>query len=159
PPVKRRGAKSGNIAIVFVMAKGGDRENQPATANEFLGPLTASIYKNGAGLSVKGLAYRPEDVDRTVRELSKKNSPYALIVKSTLFLSQLAPYNGLEIYEANGSLELIDTDTGKTILTDHISRQRGFGNTRDQARRNAVRSAAEGVSNSFILKLVADAYE
>jgi len=158
-PVKKRGAKSGNIAIVFVVAKGGDGENQTATANEFLGPFTTAIYKSGVGLSVKGLAQRPEDADKIVRELSKKNSPYALIVKSTLSLSQLAPYNGLEIYEANGSLELIDTDTGKTILTDHISRRRGFGNTHDQARRNALKSAAEGISDSFILKLVADAYE
>jgi uncharacterized caspase-like protein len=158
-PVKRRGAKSGNIAIVFVMVKGGDGENQTATANEFLGPLTTSIYKSGVGLSVKSLAQRAQDADKIVRELSKKSSPYALIVKSTLSLSQLAPYNGLEIYEANGSLELIDTDTGKTILTYHISRRRGFGNTHDQARRNALKSAAEGVSDSFILKLVADAYE
>jgi hypothetical protein len=141
------------------MAKGGDSENQTATANEFLGPFTTSIYKSGVGLSVKGLAQRPEDADKIVRELSKKNSPYALIVKSTLSLSQLAPYNGLEIYEANGSLELIDTDTGKTIFTDHISRRRGFGNSHDQARRNALKSAAEGISDSFILKLVADAYE
>jgi hypothetical protein len=159
PPVKRRGAKSGNIAIVFVMAKGGDGENQTATANEFLGPFTTSIYKSGVGLSVKGLAQRPEDAEKLVRELSKKNSPYALIVKSTLYLSQLAPYNGLEIYEANGSLELIDTDTGKTIVTDHISRRRGFGNSNDQARRNALKSAAEGISDSFILKLVSDSYE
>lgn len=159
PLVRRRGAKSGNIAIVFVMAKGGDGENQTATANEFLGPFTTSIYKSGVGLSVKGLAQRPEEADKIVRELSKKNSPYAMIVKSTLSLSQLAPYNGLEIYEANGSLELIDTDTGKIILTDQISRRRGFGNTHDQARRNALKSAAEGISDSFILKLVADAYE
>ena len=158
-PVKKRGAKSGNIAIVFVMAKSADRENQIATANEFLGPLTTAIYKNGADLSVKGLAHRPDEAENIVRELTKKSSPYALIVKSTLSLSQLAPYNGLEIYEANGSLELIDTDTGKTILTDHISRRRGFGNTHDQARRNALKSAAEGVSDSFILKLVADAYD
>ena len=159
PPVKRHGAKSGNIAIVFVMSRDGEGENQTATANEFLGPFTASIYKSGVGLSVKGLASRPEDVDKIVRELSKKISPYALIVKSTLSLSQLAPYNGLEIYEANGSLELIDTDTGKTILTDHISRQRGFGNSHDQAQRNALKSAAEGISDSFIRRLVADAYE
>ena len=152
-PVKRHGAKSGNIAIVFIS------ENQTATANEFLGPFTSSIYKSGAGLSVKGLAHKPEDADKVVRELSKKSSPYALIVKSILSLSQLAPYNGLEIYEANGSLELIDTDTGKTILTDHISRRRGFGNSNDQAQRNALKSAAEGVSDSFIRKLVADAYE
>jgi hypothetical protein len=158
-PLKRRGAKSGNIAIVFVMAKGGDGGNQTATANEFLGPFTASIYKSGVGLSVKGLAQRPEDVDQIVRDLSKKNSPYALIVKSTLSLSQLTPYNGLEIYEASGSLELIDTDTGKTIFTDQISRRRGFGNSNDQARRNALKNAAEGISDSFILKLVADAYE
>ena len=159
PPVKRRGAKSGHIAIVFVMAKGGDGENQTATANEFLGPFTSSIYKSGVGLSVKGLAQRPEDADKVVRELTKKSSPYALIVKSTLSLSQLAPYNGMEIYEANGLLELIDTDTGRTILTDPISRRRGFGNSNDQARRNALKSAAEGISDSFILKLVADSYE
>ncbi len=158
-PIKRRGAKSGNIAVVFVVAKGADGENETALGNEFLGPLSTSIYKSGVGLSVEGLSSKLEDADKKVRELSKKSSHYALIVKSTLSLSNLAPYNGLEIYEANGSVELIDTDTGKIILTDHISRRRGFGNSHDQARRNALKSAAEGVSESFIRKLVADAYD
>jgi hypothetical protein len=106
---------------------------------------------------VKGLSCRPEEADKSVRNLSKKSSPYALIVKTFLSLSQLAPYNGLEIYEANGSVELIDTETGKTILTDSILRKRGFGNTHDQARRNALKNAAESISDSFIKKLLANA--
>jgi uncharacterized caspase-like protein len=156
-PVKTRGAKSGNIAIVFAITRGGDSQNQMATANEFIAPLTSSIFKSNAGLSVKGLAHQPEEIEKIVRELSKKSSPYALIVKSTLTLSQLAPYNGLEICEANGSVELIDTDTGKIIFTDNISRKRGFGNSHDQARRNALKTAAEGVSESFINKIAASA--
>ena len=156
-PVKRRGEKSGNIVIVFAMTKGGEGGMQTETANEFIAPLTTSIFNSSQGINVKGMARRPEDIDEAVRELSKKSSPYALVVKTTLSLSQLAPYNGLEIYEANGSLELIDTDTGKIIFTDTISRRRGFGNSDDQARRNALKNAAEGVSNSFINKLAANA--
>jgi uncharacterized caspase-like protein len=155
-PIKRRGAKSGNIVIVFAMSKGGG-SGQTEVANEFIGPLTTSISNSDPGISVKGVAQRLENVDEAVREFSKTTSPYALIVKTTLSLSQLAPYNGLEIYEANGSVELIDTDTGKIIFTDTISRKRGFGNSDDQARRNALKTAAESVSDSFIKKLAANA--
>lgn len=154
-PVKRRGAKSGNIAIVFVVTSGGGSDNQ--TANEFIAPLATSIFNSDPGISVKGGAYKPEDAEKIVREFSKKTSPYALIVKTTLSLSELASYNGLEICEANGSLELIDTDTGKVIFTDNISRKRGFGNSHDQARRNALKNAADGVSDLFIRKLAANA--
>ena len=156
-PVRRRGAKSGNIAIVFVMTNGGRTETQTETANEFIAPLATSIFNSGPGINVKSGAYKPDEADRMVREFSKKTSPYALIVKTTLSLSQLAPYNGLQICEANGSLELIDTETGKVIFTDNISRKRGFGNSDDQARRNALKNAADGVSDLFIKKLAANA--
>jgi hypothetical protein len=160
PPVlaRKRGAKSGNVVIVFVMLKGGgsDFTSNQSTSDEFIGPFAAALSKSS--LSVTGLVENPRDVAKTINNLRGKSTIYALILKTTLSLSDLAPYNGLDVCEANGSLELIDSDTGKTIARENVSRVRGFGNSQDQARRNALKNAADGVSGSFIQAVAANAY-
>lgn len=159
PPTitRRRGAKSGNVAIVFVLLKGGggDFSTNQATSDEFIGPFAAVLSKTS--LSVTGLWESPRDVTKTINGLRGKSSVYALVIKATLSLSDLAPYNGLDVSEANGSLELIDSDTGRVITRENVSRVRGFGNSQDQARRNALKNAADGVSESFIKQVAANA--
>ena len=156
-PIKKHGAKSGNVAIVFVLLKGGgsDFNTNQATNDEFIGPFAAALSKNS--LSVTGLTENARDVAKTINNLRGKSAIYALIVKTTISLSDLAPYNGLEVCEANGSLELVDTDTGKIIARENVSRVKGFGNSQDQARRNALKNAADGVSDSFIKQVIANA--
>ena len=156
-PIRKRGPKSGNVVIVFVLLKdgGSDGTVNQATSDEFIGPLAAALSKSG--LSVTGLWESPRDVARTINNLRSKSSIYALIVKATFSLSELAPYNGLDVSEANGSLELIDSDTGRVIARENVSRVRGFGNSQDQARRNALKNAADGVSAAFIEQVAANA--
>jgi hypothetical protein len=156
-PIKKHGAKSGNVAIVFVLLKGGtgDFSTNQATSDEFIGPFAAALSKSS--LSVAGLWESPRDITKTINNLRSKSAIYALIVKATFSLSELAPYNGLDVSEANGSLELIDSDSGKVIARENISRVRGFGNSQDQALRNALKNAADGVSESFIKQVAANA--
>jgi hypothetical protein len=159
PPmiIRKRGAKSGNVVVVFVLLKGGgsDLIGNQATSDEFIGPFAAALSKSS--LSVTGLMENPRDVAKTINNLRGKSAIYALIVKTTLSLSDLAPYNGLEVCEANGSLELLDADNGKVIARENVSRVKGFGNSQDQARRNALKNAADGISDSFIKQVIANA--
>jgi hypothetical protein len=154
---RNRGAKSGNVAVVFVMLKGGgnDFTTNQATSDEFIGPFAAALSKRG--LSVTGLMENPRDVAKTINNLRGKRAIYALIVKATISLSDLAVFEGMEVFEANGSLELIDADSGRVIARENISRVRGFGNSQDQAQRNALKTVADLVSGSFIGQVVANA--
>lgn len=155
-PSRKRSSQSGNVAIVVILLKGGstDERSNQATANEFIFPFTAAL----SGLrTINGLAVNSRDASKIIGNL-RKNGVDALIIKATLSLSDLPPYNGLDVSEANGGLELIDSDSGRVLTVANISRVRGFGNSQDQARRNALKNAADGVSVSFIQAVVANAY-
>ncbi len=156
-PTKMRGAKSGSVVIVLGLLKGGggDFINNLTIADEFIGPLATPVLKNR--LSVTGLSTNPREITKTIENLRSKRSIYAVIIRAILSLSDLEPYNGLDISEANGSLELIDSDSGRVIARENISRVRGFGNSQDQARRNALKNAADGVPESFIKQVAANA--
>jgi hypothetical protein len=43
------------------------------------------------------------------------------------------------------------------MAMENVSRVRGFGNSQDQARRNALKNTADGVSDSFIKQIAANA--
>jgi hypothetical protein len=154
---RKRGAKSGNVVIVFsfLKAAGGDFTDNQATSEEFIGPLAAALSKNS--LSVTGVWENSRDATKAINNFKSRHAIYALVIKATLSLSDLAPYNGLDVSEANGSLELIYADSGRVISRENISRVRGFGNSQDQARRNALKNAADGVSESFIKQVAANA--
>jgi hypothetical protein len=150
-------AKSGSVVIVLGLLKsgGGDSSNDLTIADEFIGPLAAPLVKNR--LNVTGLSTNPREITKTIENLRGKRSIYAVIIRAILSLSDLEPYNGLDISEANGSLELIDSNSGRVIARENISRVRGFGNSQDQARRNALKNAGDGVPESFIKKVAANA--
>jgi uncharacterized caspase-like protein len=156
-PTKRRGAKSGNVIILFSsyrVTAGGFTDNH-AISDEFIGPLAAALSKRS--LNVTGQWAYSREADKILRNLGSKSAIYALVIKGTFSLSDLAPYNGLDVSEANGSLELIDSDSGRVIARENLSRVRGFGNSQDQARRNALKNAADGVSESFMKQVVSNA--
>lgn len=153
--VKKRGAKSGNVAVVMILLKGTSQNEESihVLGNEFSLPLTAAL----SGLRrVNVLVENPRDVAKVISSL-RKNGEDALIVKATLSLNDLAPFNELNVSEANGGLELIDSDNGRVIGVENILRVRGFGNSQDQARRNALKNSAEGVSKQFIKQVITEA--
>jgi tetratricopeptide (TPR) repeat protein len=77
--------------------------------------------------------------------------PVALLVEVTFeSLEDLPQYQELFVSKVTGRIEIIDTDNNKTIGEERFDQVRGFGNTQEQARRNALRSAAEGISESFL---------
>lgn len=150
-PIKKRGTRSGNVVIMFALSEGNPRDIASkkillAFSNEFADPLAALLSKAGLSAAVADLNLRKPDT-----------KPYAVILLVTLSFSDMAPYNGLDVAEVNGSIQALDTDGGKTIARYTISRIRGFGNSEDQARRNALKNAAEEVSDSFIKQVAANA--
>lgn len=76
--------------------------------------------------------------------------PVALIFNVTIqVLEDMPQYQGMFISKVSGFIEIIDTANNKTIGIERFSEVRGFGNTQDQARRNALKNAGEGISSSF----------
>jgi hypothetical protein len=148
---KKRGAKSGRVVITFALSERTVRDTLNtnllwAISNEFTDPFAAALSKEGLSVTVPGLQAKKLDA-----------SPFAIIVLTSLSISDLSPYNGLNVAEVNGSLQAIDTDSTRSIRFN-ISRIRGFGNSQDQARRNALKNAADGVSEWFIKQVAANAY-
>jgi tetratricopeptide (TPR) repeat protein len=77
--------------------------------------------------------------------------PVALLVEVVFdSLEDMPQFNGLFVSKVSGHIEVIDTDNNKTVTSEKFDQVRGFGNTQDQARRNALRSAAEGLSEVFL---------
>lgn len=154
-PQNQPTAKSVSLATLYVL-QGGEKDPNAylSTANEFRVPFDNALRRSGYAVIVSALLETPGEARRAINNL-KRRDYYTFIVKASLSLSDLAPYNGLNICEANGSLELIDVRSGKVIAGDSISRIRGFGNSQDQARRNALKNAADGVSESFIKQVAA----
>jgi uncharacterized caspase-like protein len=152
---KRRPAQSGNVSIVVVLLKGGSSNEiaNQAIANEFIFPFLSTL----SGLHmIDGMAVNASEAPKIINNL-RRNGINALIIKATLTLTDLAPYNGLDVCEANGGVELIDSDTGKVLSVANVSRVRGFGNSQDQARRNAMKNSAEGIPQSFSKQVTANA--
>jgi uncharacterized caspase-like protein len=147
---KKRGAKSGRVVITFALSERTVRDALNTNilwtiSTEFTDPLASTLSKEGLSVTVPSLQAKKLDA-----------SPFAIIVLTSLSISDLSPYNGLNVAEVNGSLQAIDTDSTRSIRFN-ISRIRGFGNSQDQARRNALKNAAEGVSDSFIKQVAANA--
>ena len=147
---KKRGAKSGRVVITFALSERTVRDALNtnilwAISTEFTDPFAAALSKEGLSVTVPSPQAKKLDA-----------SPFAIIVLTSLSISDLGPYNGLNVAEVNGSLQAIDTDSTRSIRFN-ISRIRGFGNTQDQARRNALKNAADGVSESFIKQVAANA--
>jgi hypothetical protein len=124
-----------------------------AMANEFIFPFVGTL----SGLHmIDGMAVNANEASKIINNL-RRNGVNALIIKATLTLTDLAPYNGLDVCEANGGVELIDSDTGRILSVTNVSRVRGFGNSQDQARRNALKNSAEGIPESFTKQVAANA--
>lgn len=147
---KKRGIKSGRVVITFALSERTVRDTLNTNilwsiSSEFTDPLSSALSKEGLSITVPSL------------QAKKLNtSTFAIIVLTSLSISDLSPYNGLNIAEVNGSIQAIDTDSTRSIRYN-ISRVRGFGNSQDQARRNALKNAADGVSESFIKQIAANA--
>lgn len=84
-----------------------------------------------------------------------RSIPFALVLQININVLQLEPYDGLDVMEANGGIEAIDTRDGKIVALENISKVRGFGMTPSQAKADVMKNVGEGVSESFI-NLVAE---
>jgi hypothetical protein len=76
--------------------------------------------------------------------------PFAVIVEGTISTTSLEPFQGLYTSLAGGSLRAIGTSSGWVIASESISDVRGFGNTPEEAARNALQNAAEKIRALFI---------
>jgi hypothetical protein len=84
-------------------------------------------------------------------EKAMKLLPVALVFKVDVdVLEDLPQYQGLYVSKVSGYCELIDTENNKTVGVERFTDVRGFGNSQEQSRKNALKSAAEGISDSFL---------
>jgi hypothetical protein len=126
--------------------------------------LALSRALTGKGLSTTVGAERDRMLfSEALRSLERgeksagKAMPFAVVITVKLSVKSLDPYNGLHVAEVTGTLKALDSDSGAVIAQEVIYRARGFGNTAPQASDNALASAGEKVSESFIERVVAAA--
>jgi|SRR5829696_5147222 len=83
-----------------------------------------------------------------------KSFPFTCVIKGEFSTNTLAPFNGLYVSEARGTLKATDTANGKTTALANIPAVRGFGNSQVQANRTALDSLAKELPQDFIDQVV-----
>jgi hypothetical protein len=170
PASPKRGKKSGKILYSagytsYVEGKG--PQNQILQTNfsvteEFHSALISRLKSAGLELDMMTSLQERERSQyfgaihrRSRDEKALQFLPYGIIVSVNVDnLADLEDTNGLKASEVTGSIELIDTETGKAIGFYSFERVRGFGSTQDAARKNALRDAATRIPDSFIKEIV-----
>lgn len=156
-----RGKKSNKILFTFGSVTGNKISSDEiySISSEFRGLLMSRLKErnltilnhNGGDLTNEQSSQYFGGINSRGDEKALRLLPAALIFSVTIdSFEDLPPYQGLFVSKVNGYIEIIDTDNNKTIGTERFNETRGFGNTQDQARKNALQSAAEGVSDSFL---------
>lgn len=158
PPA--RGAKSMKVLIVREARMPVGRPENPSPNRLFTAPFFQSLVKKGLDVTdvsdekpgtrgpgrLLSLISRLRSGDRA----AGRSIPSALVVVVDIAVTALEPYGGLNVTEANGTLEAIDTDDGKLVALERVSGVRGFGNNLKQAKAGALKNAGEGISEAFI---------
>lgn len=152
--------KSGSILLLITETVDGSLAVDDAVSRAIAGKLA------GNSLSVTTSSELAEADSERVRLAIKRLQaggqrggsaiPFAVAVTGTISVSHLAPFQGLNVAVADGSLKAIDTNSGKTLAVEDISGVRGFGNTRDQAAGNALKKAGENIAESLAKKILAN---
>lgn len=162
PFVSTRGKKANKVLFSFGVLSGRaiPASDVNAIHYEFSGLAIDSLKEKGLTVLNRNEGALSESEEEwylgaknstTFDEKSMRFLPVALIVDVTIkSMEDLPQFQGLFVSMVNGRIEIIDTDNNKTILSEKIDQVRGFGNTREQARKNALKSAAEGISDSFL---------
>ncbi|MDQ3180086.1 MAG: caspase family protein [Acidobacteriota bacterium] len=164
PP--NRGKKSGKILFSFGYLSGVKLTTDKGLSLNavFTEPIISKLKeRNLTILSMNSNDLTEEERSQYFGGINYRNDekalrllPVALIFGATInSIEDLPQYQELFISKLSGHFEIIDTDNNKTISSERFDEVRGFGNTQEQARRNALKTAAEGISESF-LNLVRD---
>jgi uncharacterized caspase-like protein len=154
----RSGKKSGRVLLLI-------REGDRAEGGPFLRAFSQKLAALGLSVTA-GDELNASDLARITGALRRLQAgdkrageaiPFALVVTGDVGLNSLAPFNGLFVAVAEGSLKAIDADTGRTLAVENISGARGFGNTQRQADDSALAAACEKISAAFVEQLAPSA--
>jgi tetratricopeptide (TPR) repeat protein len=156
-----RGKKSNKVLFIFSATSG----NKISSSDIFsidagLSGLVISKLQE-KGLTVLGYNNTDLSKDEQSQYLGGINSradekalrllPVALIVSLNVdVLEDMPQYQGLYVAKVDGSVQIIDTGNNQTMKVERFDAVRGFGNTQEQARKNALRAVAENISDSFL---------
>jgi uncharacterized caspase-like protein len=156
-----KGNKSNKI--LFVLSATTGNKISPSEINAvsavFVGILTTKLGEQG--LSVLNFNRSELSADESSQYSGGINSrndesalrllPVALVFHVNIdLLEDLPQFQGLFVANVTGELRIISPASNRTLRSERFDAVRGFGNTPDQARKNALRSAAEGISNEFL---------
>jgi hypothetical protein len=153
-PVRNRGPKSGKVLIIVTETISRRVAEEPTVARD----LSQRIAGNSLSTTI-GSELAPSHLTRMRGALQKLESgdkkaatsiPFAIAVTGAISVTPLDPYQGLFVAVANGTIKAVDSETGLTVARESISDVRGFGNTQEQAARNALKNVSARVSESFI---------
>lgn len=153
-PESKRGAKAGKVLLMIEESNGGELIESDAVSRMVSQKLSEKDL-SVTSVSEIGEPYLAR-LRRAIQKLqqgdkkSGNSIPYAVIITGKVSTIALDPFNGLYMADASGTLKAIDTDTGKAIAIESITEARGFGNSKDQAARAALKKAGEIISESFI---------
>lgn len=133
--------------------------------SEFNAPIMAALEKEGLKVSTLGQLSKDDNQQYYGAINSRYNDSnalrsfqFALFVDPTLSLEDVGVNEqGNFVALATGRIEVIDTENGKNIIVENITPTRGYGNTKHQARGNALRAAALSISDAFIKAIAENA--
>ena len=156
--LSNRGKKSEKILFTFgsITGKKVTSEEIYWVSDELRNLLIAELAKKGqtvignSGLTKGEHNQYLGGINSRTDEKALRLLPVALIFSVTIYvLEDMPQFQGLYVSKVSGNIEVIDTENNKTIGSKSFSEVRGFGNTQEQARRNALKSAAGEIPDSF----------
>lgn len=155
--------KSGKVLLLVVEAIDG----KPVENGAITQTLTKKLAENSLSVT-HASEVGGSEIGRIRRELQRVQSgdkmagdsiPFAVIVAGAIQVTIPDPPEGVYyIAFADGTVKATAASGGKTVAVENVSRVRGFGNTRDQAARDAFSKASEKISESFIRQIFAKAH-
>lgn len=155
--------KSGKVLLLVVEAIDG----KPVENGAITQGLTKKLAENSLSVTHSS-EIGGSEVGRMRRELQRVQTgdrmageaiPFAVIVAGAIQVTIPDPPEGVYyIAFADGTIKATATSGGRTVAVENVSRVRGFGNTRDQAARDALAKAGEKISESFIRQISTNAH-
>jgi len=158
------GWRSGNKSLRVLYCHGVFAGTPKVSVNEvydviesFSGLLRSALEQRGLKVT-KREELSAQDLDQYFGAINTRHEDsnalkffqFALFVSPGIGLQDLDKNNqGAFVALATGSIDVIDTENGKTILYLPIGPIRGYGSTTIDARKNALRAAALSIPDSF----------
>lgn len=158
-PIKQEKQRKGSARVLLILdidrTAAGDAvtsELSRRLVNDGISVTQLNELREKDRLKVRSAAAATLEKDRK----TLKSFSFTAVIVGQFSTSTRAPFNGLYVSEARGTLKAIVVATGKTLAVADVPTVRGFGNSQLQANLTALENLAKELPQDFIDQVIGD---